>query len=91
MSSHSGYYRGSYRGYGRERGGKSGRGGGSGSLVGVGGSGTASREPLGPAIDTINIKTLLTEEEAPTITNVEYVASYNWIDGKSPVILVPGQ
>jgi hypothetical protein len=48
-------------------------------------------KPLGPAIDSINIKTLLTEENAPTVKGVEYVASYNWINGKSPVILVPGQ
>jgi hypothetical protein len=48
-------------------------------------------KPLGPNIDSINIKTLLTEEVAPTIKGVEYVASYNWIGGKSPVILVPGE
>ena len=48
-------------------------------------------KPLGPTIDSINIKTLLTEEDAPTIKGVEYVASYNWSSGKSPVILVPGQ
>jgi len=50
-----------------------------------------SLKPLGPTIDSINIKTLLTEEEAPTITGVEYIASYNWLSGKSPVILVPGE
>lgn len=48
-------------------------------------------KPLGPTVDSINIKTLLTEEVAPTIKNVEYVVSYNWISEKSPVILVPGQ
>lgn len=50
-----------------------------------------SPKPLGATIDSINIKTLLTEEDAPTIQNVEYVASYNWNSGKNPVILVPGQ
>jgi hypothetical protein len=47
--------------------------------------------PLGAIIDRINIKAILIEETAPTIENVEYVASYNWVEGKSPVILVPGQ
>jgi hypothetical protein len=40
---------------------------------------------------SINIKTLLTEGDAPTIKGVEYVTSCNWISGKSPAILVPGQ
>ena len=31
------------------------------------------------------------EEDAPTIQDVQYVASYNWLNGTSPVILVPGQ
>lgn len=48
-------------------------------------------KPLGLTIDSINIKTILTEEDAPTIKNVEYVASYNWSSEKSLVILVPGQ
>ncbi|ERF72669.1 hypothetical protein EPUS_09259 [Endocarpon pusillum Z07020] len=47
-------------------------------------------KPLGPTIDRIDIKTLSTEEDAPKIKDVEYVASYNWTSGKSPVILVPG-
>jgi hypothetical protein len=47
--------------------------------------------PLGPTIDSINSKTLLIEEDAPTVQDVEYVASYNWLDGRSPIILVPGQ
>ena len=47
-------------------------------------------KPLGPIIDKIDLKTLLTEEDAPTIKGAEYVASYNWIDGKAPVVLVPG-
>ena len=48
-------------------------------------------KPLGPTIDSINIKTLFTEEDAPTLKVFEYVASYNWVSGKAPVILVPGQ
>lgn len=50
-----------------------------------------SLKQLGPAMDSISIDTLLTEEEAPKIDNVQYVSSYNWLDDKSPVILVPGQ
>ncbi|KAF7956949.1 hypothetical protein EAE96_004273 [Botrytis aclada] len=49
-----------------------------------------SDKPFGPEIDSINISSLLIEEDAPIIENVNYVASYNWVDGKSPVILVPG-
>jgi hypothetical protein len=52
---------------------------------------TAPTEPFGATIDSINIKTLLVEEDSPTIQDVEYVASYNWLDGKSPIILVPGK
>jgi hypothetical protein len=48
-------------------------------------------QPFGPTIDSFNSKTLLIEEDAPTIQDVEYVASYNWLDGKSPIVLVPGQ
>ena len=50
-----------------------------------------SPQPFGPAIDSINIKTLMIEEDAPTIEEVEYVASYNWLEGKHPIITVPGQ
>jgi hypothetical protein len=47
--------------------------------------------PFGPALDNIDIKSLLIEEDSPKIENVTYVASYNWLDGAHPVILVPGQ
>lgn len=43
-----------------------------------------------PTIDSIDIKALLIEEDYPEIGDVQYVASYNWLDAKSPVILVPG-
>ncbi|ESZ94906.1 hypothetical protein SBOR_4698 [Sclerotinia borealis F-4128] len=49
-----------------------------------------SDEPLGEEIDKINISTLLIEDNAPRIANANYVASYNWLDAKSPIILVPG-
>lgn len=49
------------------------------------------QEPYGSTIDSFNSKALFVEEVAPTIQYVEYVASYSWLDGTSPVILVPGQ
>ncbi|TGO57491.1 hypothetical protein BOTNAR_0200g00070 [Botryotinia narcissicola] len=49
-----------------------------------------SDKPFGPEIDSIDISNLLIEEDAPIIENVKYVASYNWVDGKNPIILVPG-
>lgn len=48
-------------------------------------------QALGPTVDAINTNNLLVELDAPTIEDVSYVASYNWVNGKSPVILVPGQ
>ncbi|RAL64196.1 hypothetical protein DID88_002089 [Monilinia fructigena] len=50
-----------------------------------------SDEPFGPEIDKIKIPSLLIEEDAPTIENVNYLASYNWLDSKYPIILVPGK
>lgn len=50
-----------------------------------------SDEPFGTEIDNIKISNLLIEEEAPTIENVNYLASYNWLDSKYPIILVPGK
>ena len=46
--------------------------------------------PYGPTIDSIDIKALLIEEDSPEITNVEYVASYNWLDSATPTVLIPG-
>jgi hypothetical protein len=47
--------------------------------------------PLGPIVDTINVKSLLVEDSVPTIEDVTFISSYNWLDSKSPVILVPGK
>lgn len=52
---------------------------------------TAPSGPKGPEIDSIDIKALLIEEDAPEITNVEYIASYNWVDSAKPTVLVPGK
>ncbi|OBT68860.1 hypothetical protein VE03_02065 [Pseudogymnoascus sp. 23342-1-I1] len=51
---------------------------------------TAPLELKGPTIDSVDIKTLLIEEDAPEIANVEYIASYNWLDSAKPTVLVPG-
>lgn len=45
----------------------------------------------GPTIDSVDTKALLIEEDSPEIANVEYVASYNWLDGTKPTVLVPGK
>jgi len=47
--------------------------------------------PYGLKIDSIDIKTLLIEEPSPQIANVDYVTSYNWLDGAKPIVLVPGK
>jgi hypothetical protein len=79
--------RGSFRGRGRA--------GRESWIARRGGSGAAPPEapprPFCPTIDSIDIKALLIEEDCPEIVDVEYVASYNWLDAKSPVILVPGE
>jgi hypothetical protein len=50
--------------------------------------------PLGPVLSTIS-RVELVADEVPAgnakITGVEDVASYNWISGKEPTILVPGK
>jgi hypothetical protein len=48
-------------------------------------------KPFGAVVDSINVKELLIEDDAPKIKDVKYVASYNWVDGGDPVILVPGK
>jgi hypothetical protein len=83
------FHRGSYRGFDRGRG--SWHDSASLSRPSHRAEPPPNLKPLGPTIDSIKIKTLLTEDDAPTIKGVEYVASYNWTDDKSPVILVPGE
>jgi len=46
--------------------------------------------PFGDIIDSIDIKALFVEEKTPSIENAEYLASYNWLDGREPILLVPG-
>jgi len=82
--------RGSFTG-GRGRGsGSWRRGGPRGNRGFASNTSTIPTKPFGPEVDSIDIKTLLIEEEAPAIEHCKYVASYNWLDGREPVILVPG-
>lgn len=77
------FYRDSHRGFDRDRERKSWRDEQFQDL--------SSSKLLDSTIDSINIKTLLTEKNAFTIKNVEYVASYNWISMRSSVILMSDQ
>ena len=52
---------------------------------------SASWETQGELLATISIDGLPRAETASTVSNVEYIASYNWLDGKSPIIMVPGR
>lgn len=79
------FYRGTSRGFGTRGGswrGKDSRGQA---------KSPAPPAPLGQIVDRINIKALLIEQDAPTIQDVKYVASYNWLEGKYPIMLVPGK
>ena len=71
MSSHRGSYRGLNRGRGR-----SWRGAANLSQTGPP-QNLPPPKPLGPTIDSFNIKTLLTEEDVSIIKGVKYIASYN--------------
>lgn len=48
-------------------------------------------EPVGDLVTSFDTSELPRVETHPTISDCEYVASYNWVDGKVPTILVPGQ
>jgi hypothetical protein len=86
------FYRSSLKGRGRGRGNRDIRRGP--SSTGAWSSRTLPIAPSGPfgtTIDSIDIKSLLIEENSPEISNVEYIASYNWLDGQTATILVPGE
>lgn len=51
---------------------------------------SASWQTQGELLATISTDGLRRAETASTVSNVEYIASYNWLDGKSPIIMVPG-
>lgn len=46
--------------------------------------------PKGDLIDSVELADLEPENVAPTISEVQYAASYNLLDGPTQVILVPG-
>ena len=51
---------------------------------------SASWKIQGELLATISTEGLPPAETASTVSNVEYIASYNWLDGKSPAIIIPG-
>lgn len=52
---------------------------------------TLSPAPYGSLVDTIEPSLLFTEEVEPKISDTKYVASYNWVNSRTPSILVPGR
>jgi len=46
--------------------------------------------PTGDLIDSVELADLQPENVGPTVSEVHYAASYNLLDGQTPVILVPG-
>ena len=50
-----------------------------------------SNRPLGNVVATVNYHLLDESIDSARISGCEYVASYNWLDRKEPIILVPGK
>ncbi|KAI9760197.1 MAG: hypothetical protein M4579_001812 [Chaenotheca gracillima] len=50
----------------------------------------AHPQPSGELLETLAVDDLPELESVSKIQNTQLVASYNWLDGKSPSILVPG-
>ncbi len=57
--------------------------------------GTLEGQPMGDLLGTITLAelqpSLVSEDVALTITDCQYVASYNWLDAQKATVLVPGQ
>jgi hypothetical protein len=53
------------------------------------------RHPLGELLHTFSLSDIKPEPErfaaTAQITDLKYVSSYNWLDGKAPTIMVPGK
>lgn len=90
-----------WRGSGRgERGSGIGRGSGTTWRGARGGRGvpihdSLEGQPMGDLLETITLTELQSsvrfKDLTPTITDCQYVASYNWLNGGKANILVPGQ
>lgn len=51
---------------------------------------TPDWECQGKLMAAISLNEMTVSQSPPTISDVEYIASYNWLDEKAPTILVPG-
>ena len=51
---------------------------------------TPNWECQGELLATISMDETTISQAPSTISEVEYIASYNWLDQKTPTILVPG-
>lgn len=55
---------------------------------------TSPAPPLGTILESVSVERLakpaLNLLSAARITNTEFLASYNWLDRKTPTIVVPG-
>lgn len=82
---------------GRWGGGRGGRGGWKSSTVKYNPppEPDTARHPLGELLQTFYLSDIKPEPErfaaTAQITDLKYVASYNWLDGKAPTIMVPGK
>lgn len=52
---------------------------------------TPQEQPTGDLVTSVKVSSLSRVETPPKIDDCEYLASYNWVEGKNPTILVPGQ
>lgn len=56
---------------------------------------TLEGQPMGDLLGTITLTELQSsvrsKDSTPTITDCQYIASYNWLNGQAAAISVPGQ
>ncbi|MCJ1357805.1 MAG: hypothetical protein MMC33_007801 [Icmadophila ericetorum] len=48
------------------------------------------KRDYGTLLETLKLQEVKQPESPPKITGCEYISSYNWMDSKTPTILVPG-
>lgn len=52
---------------------------------------TTQWETQGNLLDMLHIEDICPSAKHLTVNDVQYIASYNWLDQKTPTILVPGR